>query len=200
MNLPQIFQGRSVFVCASGPSMNAEDANKLANLPVVAVNSTIELLPRAWVLFASDTVWWRKCEHLWRKFIGLKFCIEQPPANLNQAFCLPSQPGERLRPNMITKGGSGGCCAIQVAYHMGASRIYLLGFDMQITNGQKHWHPDHPMGNPTDHVLPIWAERTDRICADIINAGVPVVNLTRQTSLTVPRGDIDAILDQQQRA
>jgi hypothetical protein len=190
MILPQLFAGRTAFVCASGPSMRESDARKIDGEPVIAVNTTVQLFPQAWVLFACDAIWWQKREDLWRDFPGLRYCIEDQPHNLRRAYRVPSKTGARLHDDHLVKGGSGGCLAIQLAYHMGAESIMLLGFDMQSSGGRLHWHPDHPMGNPKEHVFPIWAERTDRICQDIIARGVPVINLSRRTALTIPRGSL----------
>jgi len=34
--------------------------------------------------------------------------------------------------------------AISLAYHLGATRIILLGIDLQTTNGRAHWHAGYP--------------------------------------------------------
>ena len=96
-------------------------------------------------------------------------------------------------PGVIREGGNSGFQAMGLAIHFGASRVYLLGYDMKFGNGgRKHWHGDHPsnLGNPVPSFMRQWvtffaqAER---------QSPVPILNLTRDTALTLPRADISAL-------
>ena len=90
------------------------------------------------------------------------------------------------KPGRIYTGGNSGYQAIGLAYHIGARRIGLLGYDMQKTATLDHWHGSHPgkMGDPHESSFPVWCERFNAIGHDLASIGVSVKNVTRQTALT----------------
>ncbi|KAA5936461.1 hypothetical protein F3I48_17995, partial [Pantoea sp. M_3] len=128
----------STFICiASGPSLTASDC-RLATAsghPVIAVNSSIGLIPECQYLFAADCSWWDKYHstlktraQCWtvsgRAHLRYGVNLFRPPDN--DSF----NSGQR---------------AIQLAAHLGAERIILLGYDCSLANGT-HWHGEHPDG------------------------------------------------------
>jgi hypothetical protein len=79
---------------------------------------------------------------------------------------------------------SGGA-AINLAYHMGATKIILLGYDMQWTGGKSHHHGDHP--EHLQHRMPgfhRWLRYFDAIQKDLVRLGVTVYNCTPGSALT----------------
>jgi len=45
----------------------------------------------------------------------------------------------------VLNGTHSGFCALNLAYHLRPSELYLVGFDMQLgPRGERHWHPDYP--------------------------------------------------------
>lgn len=105
------------------------------------------------------------------------------------------------RRGMIREGGNSGHQALCLALmFLGASigkpadgRVYLLGFDMKFAaNGRKHWHADHggQLGNPVPAYLRKWVTHFAEIGQQ---SPVPILNLTRDTALTLPRGEISAL-------
>ena len=77
-------------------------------------------------------------------------------------------------------GNSGAAC-ISLAIMGGASRIILLGYDCQVTNGLKHWHGDHKAGLGNAGMIHKWHKKFAEIEERWPNL---VVNATRQTALT----------------
>jgi len=88
---------------------------------------------------------------------------------------------------VINSGNNSGYQAINLAYHMGAKNIFLVGFDMK--NGGKHWHGCHPddWGNSED--ASGWAKNFDKLAEDLDFMGVNVVNCTVDTALTCFKQD-----------
>lgn len=89
----------------------------------------------------------------------------------------------------IAHPGNSGAGAIVLARTLGATRIYLLGFDCQHTAGRRHWHGDHPegLGNAADPGG--WLAHF----REIDPAGI--VNLSRETAIDAfPRGHIEDVL------
>jgi hypothetical protein len=98
-------------------------------------------------------------------------------------------------------GGNSGFQAINLAYLWGASRIVLLGFDMQVDqiSGASHWFGEHkpapgvPVRNPKK--FDSWIRHLETMARDLTDAGIQVYNATRTTALTCfPRIPIDQIL------
>ena len=85
---------------------------------------------------------------------------------------------------MIHLGQNSGYQAIGLAYHLGASRILLLGYDMQFTDGRSHWHGDHPRGMGNANSVDKWARHFPAMAADLSAEGIEVLNCSRQTALT----------------
>jgi hypothetical protein len=154
------------------------------------------MCPWAGALFAADRSWWSKNRNAWEDFAGMKFTWSAEAAREFGLRYTPGTRGEGLGKLCIHAGGSSGYMAVGLAYFLGAAEIYLLGFDMQFTNGQSHWHGDHiNAGNPTPDVMKIWAQRFIPIYEDLKCIGIPLVNCTRETIMTIPRKSLEDVLN-----
>jgi len=83
-----------------------------------------------------------------------------------------------------------GCSAINLAYHLGATRIILLGFDM--SNGKKgetHWHGGHKQlpAIQKKAITPYdrWKKTTAFIMRDAIKLGIEIINVSPISTITV---------------
>lgn len=106
-------------------------------------------------------------------------------------------PGLCLAPPIICRGANSGFQALNLAVHLGARRIVLLGYDMQRTGGLSHWHGDHGRGlnNPSEHNFARWRRQFEEAAPTLAAAGIEVVNCSRATALTCfPRMDLHAAL------
>lgn len=184
--IPRVFEGRTVAVLASGPSMSQRVADlvHVAGVPAIAINSTYRLAPWAWMLYAADTDWWVHPDNAKAlQFPGLRVSC-QPIKGVHmlrnagpEGFS--DDPGE-----VHTLGNSGGQ-AMQVAIKAGAARVLLCGFDMHASVGS-HWHGDHPQGlrNTVPGTYEVWIRRMANIAPLIAARGVDVVNCTPGSALT----------------
>lgn len=84
---------------------------------------------------------------------------------------------------VIHTGENGGYQAMNLAYLLGASKIILLGMDMQMTNKESHWHGEHPGVLNRDSPYSKWVKNFDSLARDLYAAGVEVINATRTTAL-----------------
>jgi len=144
----RLWPEETVFVVASGPSLVDVDLEQLRGFPVIAVNRGFEAVPWAQFLYFSDARFFRWYEAGILAFTGSKFTVTSErklnhPAITNlRKF---SYKGLALDPHYLCTGNNSGYAAINVAFHTGASRICLLGFDMKSQDGRHHWHGDHPV-------------------------------------------------------
>jgi hypothetical protein len=173
-----------VLCIGGGPSLTREDVAFTRGRvdATVAINNAYQLAPWAEVLYAADAKWWRWHEGA-PTFSGLKFCLTD---NVKQ-FGVPvlQSTGERglePEPTGLRTGRESGYQAINLAVHLGATRILLLGYDMQRgPNGEHHWHPNHPeqfdakFGDAL-HFYP-------SMLVPLTQLGVEVINCTRRSAL-----------------
>lgn len=160
---------------ATGPSMSQATADYVrARHPavgVVAVCNAYVLAPWADAIVCNDHVWWT-VHHAALKLPGRKFCGQMSPGT----EFLPSHP-------RFPAGTNSGLQGLRVAEKLGASRIVMLGFDMQ----GSHFFGAHPapLRNSSDKKHRMIA-RQFRLWR-----GVPVLNCTPGSALKAfPMADL----------
>lgn len=180
------------FVCiASGPSLRPEDVNLVrGRARVIVVNTSYQLAPWADVLYACDEKWWN-----WHKgvpdFQGLKFGLDRIEKRKPVPFHkLPSvqvlqntgAEGLELSPHGLRHGKNSGYQAINLAVHLGAARILLLGYDMKCgKHGELHWHPDHPHRTSLD--VNNWLRYYATLVQPLQALKIEVLNCTSRSAL-----------------
>ena len=141
--LDRDWAGRTVFCVGGGPSLKDFDFDRIRGRGiVVAINDGARRLPWADVVFSIDTVWMRQREAFLREW-PQEAVLAVP---FNYARFLPRvryihrTPGGGINhdPTRLCVGGNSGFGALGMAVARGASRIGLLGYDMN-SPGQ-HWH------------------------------------------------------------
>jgi hypothetical protein len=148
---------------------------------VIVVNTTYQAALWADCLFAMDRVWWDK----YRADVIARF------------------EGERISSNNIAgvskvdvkPHGNSGAGAIAAALFYGAKRVILLGYDCQRTNGQAHWHGDHPAGLGNAGRIEKWPQSFLELSKNI-TASIEVINCSRETALNMwPKQDLEIALN-----
>jgi hypothetical protein len=95
-------------------------------------------------------------------------------------------------PAKIHTGKNSGYAAIGLAYHLGAQRILLLGYDMKMSGDRRHWFGAHPKGLEVASSYPDFIGRFKTIVPE--SYGLEIWNLTRDTALhCFPRYDLDEV-------
>jgi hypothetical protein len=152
---------------------------------VIVVNNTWELLPWADVLYACDLRWWERYGAQAKAFTGEKWTLCPNAATRYRLKRVGKRDGEGLctEPGHVNTGGNSGYQAVNLAWHFGARRIVLLGFDMHRQNGG-HWHGEHEnmLSAPDSHIA-CWVRRFEPLARDLDRAGVEVVNATPGSAL-----------------
>lgn len=98
-------------------------------------------------------------------------------------------------PDTINGGGNSGFQSIHLAATFGATRIVLLGFDMQRTGGKEHWHGKHKGKLPNGQGFENWMRQMQPLARDLKKRGIEVINCTRQTALRCfPRARLEETL------
>jgi hypothetical protein len=185
------WDGRTVVCIASGPSLTASDCAlvRAAGHPVVVTNTTFRLCPWADVLFAFDSRWWKMYQaEVEATFAGRKIAVH-PSAEKYGAESTVGEPWFGIYRNS-------GACAGSLAIASGAARVILLGYDCGFArDGRKHWHSDHPEPLENAATLPDWKRLFAILARRARQAGVPVLNASRHTTLECfKRVELESVL------
>lgn len=139
---PRWWEGETVFVLASGPSVNDLDLSPLIGRRVIAVKSSHLTWPRADILFFADGRWWRDPALRPKDFDGLivSTATEVRDARVKLMKKMPPHAlAEERHAVALARTSTTG--AINLAVHMGAARIVLLGVDGKVAaDGTRHCH------------------------------------------------------------
>lgn len=194
--VPRLWPGATIVCIGGGPSLTPADiATVRGRARVIAVNDAYRLAPWADVLYACDQQWWN-----WHAgvptFAGWKYGIASSvPITWPDVVVLENTGwlGLEEEPTGLRAGHNGGYQAVNLAVHLGAARILLLGYDMAPDGAQTHWFGDHP-----DHVpspFPEMRAAFDTLVAPLAARGVEVLNCSRRTALTAfPRVPLEQAL------
>lgn len=180
-----MWEGQTVAVLASGPSMTKEQAELIhrAGIPSIAINTTYRLAPWASMLYAADPEWWmHSLNKSALEFQGLKVSCSKVRDVLHIQHT--GRRGFDPNPSHIRTGSNSGYQALHIAVHAGAKKIILLGFDMTSKHGN-HWHKEHP--NPLRTTAPetfeSWIQAFTELSEVLKSMGVEVVNCSPSTAL-----------------
>jgi len=137
------------------------------------------------MLYACDRKWWDTNEGA-PDFQGLKVSLEDTAYDDVRRVNNTGTRGFDSTPGCVRTGKNSGYQAVHLAAGCGAKKIVLLGFDMQPTSGEKHWHGSHPSGlsDPVDSTFARWRGYFDGLATALRERGVEVLNATPTTALT----------------
>jgi hypothetical protein len=166
------------FILASGQSMTQEQADAVRGLgTVITINRTYELAPWCDILYGCDAKFWQYYPDA-LDCPARKVSIEYRDPRV-QLWAERKEPGLGLAPGVLHSGQNSGYQAINLAYHLGATRIILLGYDMH----GDHWHPQHKPPLSCIQKFDDWIPRFDQLARDLKKQNVSVLNCTPGTKL-----------------
>lgn len=143
----QPLKNRAVTIIGGGPSLSRSVVNAVAPYPHIATNNAIYLLNAPTLLVAIDRRWYEWHGSAVMSMGHVPVTALRPGVNLPYRGPYYSMEKDREAvwpPNDRTLAGkNSGHAAITLAILLGATRIYLAGFDMGFVDGQSHWHPEH---------------------------------------------------------
>lgn len=179
-SIPREWDGETVAILASGPSMSQAVADQVraAGVPALVVNNTFRLAPWADLLYAADSAWWQFTPGA-QRFDGVKVSCE--PVRGIPHLRNAGKLGYSDEPDCVHTFGNSGAQAIQIAAKAGAARILLCGFDFTGT----HWHGAHvaPLRNSTPELMLQWADGMQLLATELASRGVSVLNCTPRSAL-----------------
>lgn len=175
-----IFKDQTVVVVGSGPSLTAHQVHLIAQARlerrcrVIACNDAVYLAWWADWLHAADGKWWHWNWSRVHKFAGIKTALSDGlPTEWNVGWLkMTGVDGFDEDPSQVRSGQTSGYQAVHSAIHAAASRVLLVGIDMN-GNGL-HFHRPHP-----DKSGPGWltsAEKFEGLVKPANGRGAEIVN------------------------
>jgi hypothetical protein len=158
---------------ASGPSLSSPDCQKLleAHIPIIAVNNSWRAAPFCSAIYAADCCWWEEYSGEITSPAS-RWCGDSFTANRFGIHHLDSK---------ISGSFNSGQRAIELAIHLGATRVLLVGYDCSIRQGT-HWHGQHQMlANPDNFSVNRWHEEFKRLQQQY--PSIEILNCSRRTRL-----------------
>lgn len=196
--VPPIWKGGTVYIIGGGPSLLDMDLTPLHDTAhrVIGVNNAFALGPWVDVCYFGDCRWWDRNKDELKDFPGLvvSSCNRKAPWMprwVKQLKRNHKTIGITHGADSISWNNNSGASAINLAVQLGAKKIVLIGFDMQVKEGAPNkghnWHDRHErFHTPAEN---IYAHRFLKsfgvLAQDLEAAGVECVNATPGSKLTV---------------
>lgn len=193
VSVPKLWPGETFVVLGCGPSLSADDVHYVhGKARVIAINASYELAPWANVLYCHDAKYWQHLKGA-PAFGGLKFGMQ--PTKWPDVTCLRSTGavGLELQPHGLRHGHNSGYQAVNLAVHLGAAQILLLGFDMKPKGRREHFRENYPSRQASPY--PLFLRKFETIVAPLTAIGVEVINCTPGSALACfPRRPLREVL------
>lgn len=163
----------------------------LHNKHVIGVNGAFQLGPWISVCVFKDETWFEQYKKpLLTEFSGLRITdneiIMEKSYVKNHIKYLKQAQGKMYGISEVdgshAYNGNSGAFAINVAYHFGIKRIFLYGFDMNLTGGFSHFHGDYGASWSVE-VAPNHLTCFPEIARDAKRLGIQIYNVNPDSSI-----------------
>lgn len=190
------WEGQTAIVIATGPSLDFETAQMCSAYkgPKIGVNDAYVMVPNVDIVYAADDTWWARHSGLKASKAELWSVHELP--NVDKTPLIKAIPRMKLiagrvhkgfsaDPAVIHYGENSGFQAVNLALLFGASKVLLVGFNMQLVKGVRHFFGDHPWPavNTESYGYDRFLQHFDA-AKDTVPPGVEIVNCTPNSRLT----------------
>lgn len=191
--IPRLWAGKTVFLLGGGPSLlSTLHGCCIEHAPVIGINDAFRLGDWVDVCFFGDRKWyWWNRDDL-QKFQGLKLTCDRHSIKNAPASSVHGEKdihiirhtnglGLNVTRHIVNFNQSSGAAAVNLAFHFGASKIILIGYDMRWVDGQSNWHP-HPIPR-SDKPYTNFIRPFRHIACDAKAYGVSILNATPNSEL-----------------
>lgn len=181
-----------VSIVAGGWSFREVDHSKIPG-QIIAVNDSLVYLERKpdYVL-SMDRLW---TENRWEQIKTAAAQTFIRRSALKKVYPSPEwtwfhkfenrNDGSPLSPDaVVLNGASSGACAMNLAFCLQPSHLYMFGFDMCLSpDGKAHWYPQYPWAKKEGSGYQSWPHDFNLYAAQFRARGVHVVNVSRYSKI-----------------
>lgn len=131
-----------------------------------------------------DLQWWERYEdEIQSTFFGDRLSVNKIPAKFKVKHI-----------QTISGYGNSGAGAISCAIEGGATRVIMLGYDCQRTNGKNHWHADYPKRMGNCGKMDKWHTKFG-LLNEHLSKDAEIINASRESALDMfKRMDLESAL------
>ena len=184
----KIFKDETVYIIGGGPSLKNFDFRKLIGSKTIAINKALLFHSQADVLYWTDSRFYSWHKNEIDNYKGLKFTIKTGGKYTTDIKILKKGKafGIETDPQTVAHGNNSGYAAINLAYHLGASRIILLGFDMGGNNQSTHFHDGYPAKAAPDSMYKEkFIPGFNQLNSELKDSSISILNASPSSKLTV---------------
>lgn len=182
VSVNQPLKGRAVAIVGGGPSLDPAMVPRLAGVPVLYANNAFMLAPEPSLVLALDRRWfdWHGAALAPTGHLAVTAVRggQHIPYRGEARFMRKCRddywpPG----PDYLA-GKNSGHAAISLAISMGATRIYLFGFDMAFAGERTHWHETHRVPPSEQNYTRRFRPDLEALVRDAPGRGIRVATVT----------------------
>lgn len=182
-------KGRAVSIWGGGPGMTPAIAAALDPYPHILTNNAYLLSRTPALLLSLDRRWFH-----WHgaalRHLGHVIVASPSPGHgieyTGEWHCMVREREEPYHEDRwVLSGANSGHSAVGLAMTLGATRIYLAGFDMAFPGGRSHWHKDHPIPPQESSYTGKWRKDLETLVAYAKTVGVVIAAVT-PTAAAIP--------------
>jgi hypothetical protein len=200
------WRGERAFLIGGGPSLEGFDFERLRGKGrVIAINRAFEFAPFADVLFFMDNRFYLRyhgkdliSNEKWNAFPGVRVFLNLSGRKYDDVYSVRKLGKTGLSNSIragIYHGNNSGVGAINLAYALGASPIYLLGYDCKFNGKKSHFHSGYNILQHEGSVRS-FAKEFDRLNRYLKRTSARVFNLNPHSGCKAfPFGNLEEVLD-----
>jgi len=181
---------KKTFLIGGGSSLTGFDFEKLKSKGhVIVINDALARIPWADSFFTEDYRWLVNRKEMLKSFKGTVYLAvpeDKAPCNISH-YLLKRKYTEGFSEELdeVYLGGNSGFGAFNLAYILGATEIYLLGYDFCVSeNGKKHFHDGYTWDSPAGtRYFKKWALNFRFAFPYIKERGVKVLNCSEDSAI-----------------
>ena len=208
--MPKIWDGGECWIIGGGPSIveqfnipdNVVEAVKSGEAPlseyspylkalhgkhVIGINMAFEIGNWVDICFFGDQSFYGRFKGGLMRFPNLKInCsldVSKPFPNVKRMRRLATSQtyGIATKPDSLRWNSNSGGSAINLAYHTGVKRVYLLGYDMVKNGHGTHWHNSYGKKTRTPYTTHL--KCFQHIARDAEKLGLEIINVNPQSAI-----------------
>lgn len=187
--------GRAVCILGGGPSLTRAHVDAIKDFPLLLVNNAYMLVHRPTLLVALDRRYFewhgesiRAAGHTVITSVrGSDSPMLKPP----YAKFKKDREATLTDQRDTLTGTNSGHAAVQLAIHLGATRIYCFGFDMGFPDTKTHWHDGHPVPSSESNYVRRFRPRFEKLATLAADKGILVAAATKSMA-NIPHVTLEA--------